>query len=357
MRREKVDLSVVVAAYNEETIIRQSIQQIIDELSVRPDVKWELICVNDGSKDLTGEYLEEIADCAPQLHIYHHWRNFGQGRALRTAFSKCNGSTIVTLDADLSYGPHYIYLLSDTLIESKADISLASPFSDGGEVNNVPFHRHFLSRWGNRYLAKMSHYDISTSTCVVRAYRKEVIDNLYLSSDGMELQLEILMKAAMLGYKVCEVPAELVWNSVKMEENKTKRVSKMKLLQTMRLSLLMGWLSRPAYLFIVPSILFLLIGGYMMAFLLFRVFSATWRLIDKGFIVALSEGLREIFSVYTYSFAVSGVLLLFGFQVLASAFLFIQNKFYFEELYRITQSIEVEKIKIRGGSDGRQREE
>jgi len=337
MNESGIKLSVVVAAYNEEAVISRNMQRIVEELSTRPKVTWELLCINDGSKDKTGVHMDEFAQKDARVRIFHHRRNFGQGRALRTAFDMCKGEIVVTLDADLSYGPEYIYRLVDAISSENVDIALASAYAKGGSVSNVPFYRYILSRWGNRYLAGMSRYSISTSTCVVRSYRREVIDTICLTSDGMELQLEILMKAAMMRFKVCEIPANLKWADNKAAEASLSRTSKMRIISTIRMYLLMGWLSRPAYAFIIASFMLIGVGLYMAACVFYRILAAISRHINEGFIQALTSSLNEVFETYTYTIAFSSAFLLIGIQILAFALVALQNKFYFEELYRIGQ--------------------
>ena len=340
MSELEVKLSVVVAAYNEEAVISQNMRRIVAELNTRPEVTWELIGVNDGSKDRTGELMDELALEDPRIRIFHHRRNFGQGRALRTAFDMCQGEIIVTLDADLSYGPEYVYRLADSIVKENVEIALASPYTKVGTVRNVPFYRHILSRCGNRYLARMSHYPISTSTCVVRAYRREVIDTLSFSSDGMEIQLEVLMKAAMMRFRVCEVPAHLAWEDQKIAEADFRRVSKMRILSTIKMYLMMGWLSRPAYVFIVTALMLILPGLYMAGWIMYRIMSATHQHLTEGVMQAISSGLQDVFTTYTYTVVFSTALLLIGIQMFALALLMLQNKFYFEELYRLEQKIQ-----------------
>src|SRR5262245_30597838 len=134
----EIELSVVIAAYNEEGVIVNSIQKIITELHTCPKVRWEIICVDDGSHDRTGALLDQIAQDDPRVHVVHHRRNFGQGRALQTAFNICRGAVIVTLDADLSYSPEHVYRLVEALREHNVEIALASPYVRGGTVSNVP---------------------------------------------------------------------------------------------------------------------------------------------------------------------------------------------------------------------------
>lgn len=332
--RSQLDISVVVAAYNEEAVISENLVRIVTALKSRKDLSWELVCVNDGSSDSTGELMSSFCEGEPGAKVVHNWRNFGQGRALRNGFKACSGRVIVTLDADLSYGPEYIHQLYDALEENKVEIALASPYTKGGEVKNVPHYRHFLSRYGNRYLARMSRYPISTITCVVRAYRAEALKELALTSDGMELQLEILMKASILEHRVVEIPARLEWAKRKSDEAKTKRVSKMRILRTIRMYLFMGWLSKPASLFIILALLMLLPGLYMALVLLYRIGGASLTHLNSGLLMAITMGFRETFAAYTYTVVFCGAFLLIGLNMFSYALIAMQNKFYFEESYK-----------------------
>jgi dolichol-phosphate mannosyltransferase len=264
----------------------------------------------------------------------HHRRNFGQGRALRTGFARSRGEYVVTLDADLSYGPEYIWTLVTALQDRNVEIALASPYMAGGSVRNVPFVRRYLSRLGNLYLGRMSSYRISTSTSVVRAYRREVIEELTLSSNGSELLLEILMKAHMLGFRVCEVPARLEWMTHGTGQAPRKRTSKLRVGRAIRLYLLMGWLSRPTYVFTIGSVLVLLPGLYMAAALALRLIMACRGHLDEGLAHAVSSAMTEVFRSYGYSIAFCGLFLVVGLQALAFTLLLAQNQFYYEELFR-----------------------
>jgi len=334
-----IDISVVIATYNEEQIIVSSLQRVISELNKRPTINWELVCVDDGSLDRTGELLEEFSSHEPRMHVLRHHRNFGQGRALRTAFNICRGEVIVTLDADLSYDPRYIFSLVDALEQNNVEIALASPYTKGGMVRNVPFYRHMLSRFGNYYLARMSPYRVATSTSVVRAYRRDILDSLMMTSDGMELQFEVLMKAHALGARVCEVPAQLQWEIQKVVEANLGRVSKMRIISTIQTYLFMGWLARPAVVFMALSWLLILPGVYMSLVLLWRVIEQIPLYLDEGWVQAVSISLQQVFQKFTYSFIIYGGILLIGLQIFTYALLLLQNKYYFEELFRLGQEV------------------
>jgi glycosyltransferase involved in cell wall biosynthesis len=278
--------------------------------------------------------------------VLHHRRNYGQGRALCTAFEVCQSDIIVTLDADLSYGPEYIYSLVRAVIDRNVDIALASPYMKGGTVRNVPLYRYFLSRLGNAYLARMSQYSVSTSTCVVRAYRREALEGLILTSDGMELQLEILMKASLASYRVCEVPAKLEWADEKVAAADFRRASKMRILRSIRLYLVLGWLSRPSALFLFGSLFLILPSLYMGVAMIGRLVQAVAGYYgDAGWRSALSLGLQEVYATYSYGIIIYGLLFIVGLHMFAFGMLVMQNKSYFDEHYRVT-SLLMKKLNV-----------
>lgn len=333
---DPIVLSVVVAAYNEEPVIVQNMLRVLEQLASHTYWTYELICINDGSTDRTGELLDLVAARHGEIRVLHQPRNLGQGRALRDGFKVCRGGIVITLDADLSYSPECIPRLVSALLDENADIALASPYMRGGAVHNVPWHRHLLSRFGNAYLARMSPHAISTSTCVVRAYRREALANLVLTSNGMELQLEVLRKAAIVGYRVCEVPARLEWPPRKAE---SRRRSKMPVFRSIGLYLLLGWLSRPAFAFIVGALTLIVPSLYIAAVLLWRLGEGVvchWKM---GWNHALSNSLRDLYGTYSYSIIIFGFLLVIGLHLFAIGMLLFQNAFYFEEQYRISQRI------------------
>jgi glycosyltransferase involved in cell wall biosynthesis len=338
LKKKRPDLSVIVAAYNEEMVIADNARKIIAYMEANAITTWELVLVDDGSSDATWGAIEKLAREDQRVITARHRRNYGQGRALRSGYEISSGDVIVTLDADLSYGPEYIQKLTAALETEKADIAIASAYMKGGAVINVPFMRRILSKWGNRYLSRMSMYDIATSTCVVRAYRREVFEEVFLTSDGMEMQLEILMKSAMAGFKAVEIPADLVWSAAKSPKSSTKRFSKMRILRSIKLYLMIGWLSKPAYFFILASMSMILPGVYMALWAVYRVlllFGSNY-LDGVGLRWSISYALSLDFTRNIYSYMISGALIIIGLQMLSFALLAIQNKFYFEELYKIS---------------------
>ena len=333
----EVDVSIVIAVYNEGVVIENNIKQVVAELESRPAMRWELICVNDGSNDNTGELLNNLSQNDPRIHTIHLRRNFGQGRALRTGFDVCRGEVIVTLDADLSYSPAYVYQMFDTLRKKNVEVVLASAYSKGGAVTNVPFQRRFLSRAGNYYLRVMMGSNVATVTCVVRAYMRDVIDTLILTSDGMELQLEVLQKASRLGYRIEEIPAHLEWSLQKAQEKSATRASKMRIAHTIRQYFLFGLLSKPAYVFVPIASYFILHGSIMTVGLLFKLIASIKENYHQSLLTAMSIGLKNLMNEQGYSVLTASFLLIIGIQLFAFVLQFIQSQIYFDELVKIMQ--------------------
>ena len=107
-------LSVVVPLYNEEDSLRPLVEQLLGQL--RPlGISFELVLVDDGSRDRTPVLLQELAGTIPELVAVLLRRNYGQTPAMAAGFDASRGPVIVTLDGDLQNDPADIPLLLDTL--------------------------------------------------------------------------------------------------------------------------------------------------------------------------------------------------------------------------------------------------
>jgi glycosyltransferase involved in cell wall biosynthesis len=247
-----MDLSIVIPMYNEaenveSTLIR--VEEVLDSFNGT----YEIIAVNDGSSDNTFEILNKVAEKNEKMKVASYPRNIGRGMALRTGFRKSSGGIIVSIDADLSFSPHHILELIKVLKEEPdIDFVLASPYVPGGRTENVPFHRLWISKLGNKILRYTMPNRIYYSTGVFRAYRRNVIDSLELESDDKEIHLEILSKAVALGFRVKEVPVVLT--------ARTRGKSKFKFKKTAISHLVFSVFEKPMIIFGFLGLLSLGIG-------------------------------------------------------------------------------------------------
>jgi len=215
-----MDLSIVIPMYNEAENAEVTLKRVEQALASFPG-SFEIIPVNDGSVDGTLEILKKVVEQNRKIKVVSYAKNAGRGRALRSGFKASSGDIVVSTDADLSFAPNYILDIIKVLRnEPDIDFVIGSPYMPGGSIQNVPFHRLWISKLGNKILRYVMPNRIYYSTGVFRGYRRYVLDSLELESDDKEIHLEILSKAVALGYRVKEIP--VVLSSRKMGKSKFK---------------------------------------------------------------------------------------------------------------------------------------
>ncbi len=255
-------VSVVVPMHNEEENAADTLGALAAIIEGQ-GWPYELIPVNDGSTDSTAQRLAELSEGDPRIRPVSYTVNRGRGYALRRGFAQARGSFVASMDADLSYTADTVVRMVTALLEdAEADLVLASPYMPGGGVEGVPFMRLALSRGGNWVLRRSLPQPVWTSTGIVRAYRREVLDSLALESDGKEIHLEILSEAMALGYRVVEIPAILA--------TRRKGTSKFRPGSTMASHLAFSLLERSAWLFAAGGLLLMLASIVVAAYLLFE---------------------------------------------------------------------------------------
>jgi glycosyltransferase involved in cell wall biosynthesis len=336
-------VSIVVPAYNEAVILQSNLTALCQYLQrLENEYCWEVIVVNDGSRDNTGALADAFARSWPNVHVIHHIRNGGLGKALRTGFANSQGEYIITLDLDLSYEPHHVEALLERIRETGAKLVVTSPYMKGGKVSNVPWLRLLLSVWANRFLSVAARHNVSTLTGMVRAYDAEFLKMLNLRATGMEINPEVVHKAMLLGVKIEEIPAHLHWHSPPPPTAKPtagRRKSSMKIFQHIWATFYYGFVFRPVMFFIVPSLFSLLLGLYSVGWMVlhclksYRYLSRTEQFPDPTHAIALA------FENSPHTFAIGGMLLMVSIQLFSLGVLAVQNKRYFEEVFYLGTAI------------------
>jgi Glycosyltransferases involved in cell wall biogenesis len=242
-------VSVIIPMYNEEENVLKTIQEVDAILKTYED--YEIIAVDDGSFDRTFERASNAASKNHNVLVLKHSSNCGMGKALRTGFKKAEGDIIITIDADLSYDTRYIPKLIDALDE-ETDIVIGSQYMDGGETEDIPKLRLFISKMANKIVGYAMASNLSTVTGVFRAYKREVLDSIELDSNGTEINPEILSKANAIGFNIKEIPVTL--------GNRKFGESKVKIKSTTISHLLFSFHEKPMMLFGVTGFILLFIG-------------------------------------------------------------------------------------------------
>jgi len=209
LQKQLYGVSVVVPMYNEEQNVSSTLSRIAAAFrAIGGD--WEIVAVDDGSTDRTALSVLSFAEQEPRVRLVSYFPNRGRGWALRQGFAASTKEIIITADADLSYSEEYLLAMAQILqAHPEVDIVVASPYTKGGGVENVPFWRLFISKLGNKILGFAMKRGLATVTGMVRGYRRKVLEALELEAEGKEIHLEILARALGMGYRVVEMPAVL----------------------------------------------------------------------------------------------------------------------------------------------------
>jgi glycosyltransferase involved in cell wall biosynthesis len=316
-------VSIVLPAYNEAAILRQNLSVLCDYMkSLEHKFDWEMIIVNDGSKDDTSELAKQFAANCSNVFVFDHVVNFGLGQALKFAFNQCRGEHIVTLDIDLSYTPDHIERMLDRLRETKAKIVIASPYLSGGAVENVPALRKILSVGANKFLSFAAHGRIKTLTGMVRAYDAKFLRTLDFYSMGMEVNSEILYKAMVLRARIEEIPATLRWHPIEIApDGQPVRKSSMRIVKYVLTLLVSGFLYRPIMFYLVPALLALAIAAVCGVIVLFESITG--------------GGILNAFHAAPGEFILGLLCIMAALQLLACGLISLQNKCYFEQMFHL----------------------
>ena len=340
--KDKPVISVVVPGYNEASIVVDHLQKICEYMeSLEGQYLWELIFVNDGSSDNTGELADGFARTRNNIYVLHHFKNFRLGQALRYAFTHCRGDYVVTMDLDLSYSTDHIGKLLDKVKETRARIVIASPYVKEGKVSHVPWHRQVLSVWANRFLSFAAPGNLSTLTGMVRLYDSKLLKSLDLKAMDTEINEEIIYKAQMMGAQIVEIPAHLDWSSHKVGGKGRK--SSLKIFKKIVSCLFSGFIFRPFMFFILPGLVLILLSLYPLGWAFTHTINNYYRLAalrpDITFGHLFSAAVAEAFKLSPHSFLVGGFALVLAFQVISLGIVALQNKRYFEELFHLGTTI------------------
>jgi glycosyltransferase involved in cell wall biosynthesis len=217
-RGTQPSVSVVVPAYNEANLLVDSLAALHEYLCTLDDrYRWEMIVIDDGSDDGTGELADEFAAAHARVSVLHHEHNGGLGRAVRSAFRHCGSEYIVMMDSDLSYSPDHIRPLLDTIVATGASVVMAAPYRPDAKAIGVPPSRLVTSRAANRLLALAAGGGLTTLTGLVRAYNGDFARSLDLQESGPTVNCEIVYQARKRGASVLEIPAHLNWSRLRWQ--------------------------------------------------------------------------------------------------------------------------------------------
>ena len=174
MKENKLDISVIVPAYNEEESITE-LNDWISRVMKKHGFTYEILLVDDGSTDGTWEKTGELASSNPNLKGLKFNRNHGKSAALDTGFRYAEGEVVITMDADLQDSPDEIPELYRMITEEGYDL-----VSGWKRKRHDPIGKTIPSKFFNFVTRKISGIKLHDFNCGLKAYKNVVVKNIHV---------------------------------------------------------------------------------------------------------------------------------------------------------------------------------
>ncbi|PKN78647.1 MAG: glycosyltransferase [Candidatus Cloacimonetes bacterium HGW-Cloacimonetes-1] len=189
-------ISFVIPVLNEEDSLAILVSEIIANIG---DYEYELIFIDDGSRDKSYHIMESLARQNERIKIIKFRKNFGKSAALQVGFEQANGSIVFTMDADLQDNPCEIPKFVAKLEEG---YDLVSGWK---QKRHDPWHKVLPSKLFNYVTTKVFRLKLKDYNCGFKAYRKDVVKELNIYG---EMHRYIPALANALGYRISEIPVQ-----------------------------------------------------------------------------------------------------------------------------------------------------
>lgn len=234
-----VDISIVIPLYNEQDNILELYTALTNALKGEPFI-YELIMVDDGSKDQTYQKISLLAQHDNKLKAIRLRRNFGQTAAMSAGFDAAKGNIIIPMDGDLQNDPEDIPRLVSKINEGYDVVSgWRSNRKDTFVTRKIP------SMLANALISKLTGVHLHDYGCTLKAYRREILEGINLYG---EMHRFVPALASQIGAKVVEIPVNhhpRIHGVSKYGISRTLRV----ILDLMTVKFLLAYSTKPIQLF------------------------------------------------------------------------------------------------------------
>jgi glycosyltransferase involved in cell wall biosynthesis len=198
-------LTILIPMWNEEPYIERSVTAALEigqELIAQGEIDWyEILIVDDASTDGTGKIADELAIENPQIRVIHHSENRRLGGSLKTGFAHARGELVLYTDADLPCDLAELRKASRLLRFYRADILSAYRHDRTAEGPRRTLYS-FAYNWLVRFSFGLRVRDVNFAFKLIR---RRVIENVELLSEGSFIDVELLVRANRLGYRIIQM--------------------------------------------------------------------------------------------------------------------------------------------------------
>ncbi len=218
IKRDNFKLSIIIPCYNEKNTIELILEKILQSLNDYKIFNYEIIIVDDYSKDGTIKILENLKDKG-KIKIYFHELNLGKGAAIQTALNSVTGDIVIIQDADLEYDPVDYNKLLTPFFEANADVVYGSRFLGGGKYVRIHFFWHYLANKILTFICNLFiNLNLTDMETGYKAFRTSALKNITLKEKSFSFEPEVTIKLSKKKYKFFEVPVS--YNGRSYEEGK-----------------------------------------------------------------------------------------------------------------------------------------
>ncbi len=203
--QDHLQISFIIPVYNEQHNIQGVLRDLYAVLRKNPHWRWEVIVIEDGSKDNTRQVIFELQKQYPEIQIIIHEQNKGYNQSMRDGMKASRGKYLMYIGADEEFDCSEISTFVEPLLtegDQHADLVLGVRW----QRNAYRLHRFFLSViyiFALNFMYKMRVNDYNWS----QAWCRELFEKMELESKSLFMLPEIILKAHDLGYKIKEVPS------------------------------------------------------------------------------------------------------------------------------------------------------
>jgi len=197
---DRPSISAFFPAYNDAGTISSMVITVLLTLRELTD-DYEVIVINDGSRDHTAAVLDELARIYPgEVRIIHHTKNRGYGGALRSGFANATKEWIFYTDGDAQYDARELEQLA-TMMSEQVD------FINGWKIErHDPLHRIVIGRLYQYFVKAMFGLKLKDVDCDFRLMRQKVFDTVELTADSGVICVELMKKVQDAGFRLAETP-------------------------------------------------------------------------------------------------------------------------------------------------------
>lgn len=213
-------LSVVIPAYNEEKLIYENLLQTCTILAGFVS-EFEVIVVNDGSQDRTGEEMRRASEEDNRIHCLTHAKNQGKGGAIITGVKACTGQYIAFVDADLELNPSQLEGFFNKMLATGKDAVIGCKFHKDSELE-YPWKRKVMSMGYYLMLLVLFHLNVKDTQTGLKLFRAEALKPVaeLIQTTGFAYDIEILTAIHRRGFTITEMPVKVVY----IRESGAKRI-------------------------------------------------------------------------------------------------------------------------------------